>query len=140
MLIQFVLVIWFFDWLINLGEKWYSIYQILNRNKQFYCLAVPAPPKYHLRLFYCHFLIWGHKGNIAGSTVLPLWHRGQIHIVMSMIHADLFNIMPFLWNPFTKSHFFEGMSVRYRKVIKERSLIKVISTICCLIDEQCVNN
>ena len=21
--------------------------------------------------FYCHFLIWGHKGNIGGSTVLP---------------------------------------------------------------------
>ena len=56
-------------------------------------------------------------------------------MVMSMMHADIFPMV----TEWMKMNVF-AVSFINKEVIKERSLIKVISTICRLIDEQSVNN
>ena len=69
-------------------------------------------------------------------------------MVMSMMHADIFPMVT-EWMNFSKDIHFGLTSKKMnvfafsfinKEVIKERSLIKVISTICRLIDEQSVNN
>ena len=66
-------------------------------------------------------------------------------MVMSMMHADIFAMVDEFFDRYSldltskKINVF-AVSFRIEEVIKERSLIKVISTICRLIDEQSVNN
>ena len=120
--------------------------------------------------FYCHFLIWGHKGNIGGSTVLPYggqpspngddqeiwrkikdiyllrlcWWRKILSEKLLAAFIDLFWICIidikeefwYLWFDILKKCF--AIVLEGKGAIKERLLIKVISTICCLIDGSCV--
>ena len=66
-------------------------------------------------------------------------------MVMSMMHADIFAMVDEFFDRYSldltskKMNVF-AVSFINKEVIKERSLIKVISTICRLIDEQSVNN